>query len=179
MTTRNTVIKGIILFAPIRKIKISYKGKEVTAHKLTIASSICLNIDNAWQKVQTSALLEFLSEGKVTFKPTEGRFPDLWKQGSTITTRMLLNDFLPFGGLHTLYFEKIDAENKIIQTREHDALSKVWDHTIELQYVNKEIFIYQDEIIIYGGILTPLISLLARKFFRHRHKRWQLIVDQQ
>ncbi|WP_207220034.1 hypothetical protein [Emticicia agri] len=175
---RDRLIQGNILFAPIKKTKIQYKGKTVTAHKLTIASSMEMNIDEAWQRVKTSALLEFLSEGKVTFKPTGGHFPETWKQGSTITTRMLINGFFPFGGLHTLFFEKIDEENKIIQTREHDAFAKVWDHTIELQYINKEILVYQDEIIIYGGILTPILSSWARMFFRHRHRRWQLLVDE-
>ena len=42
------------------KIKIDYKGKQVSAHKLTVNSEIPIDIDIAWSKVQTSALLNFV-----------------------------------------------------------------------------------------------------------------------
>jgi hypothetical protein len=28
--------------------------------------------------------------------------------------------FVPFGGIHTLYFEKIDSKNKVLETKEWD-----------------------------------------------------------
>jgi hypothetical protein len=43
----------------IEKIKIDYKLKQVTARKLTVVSEIPIDIDTAWTKVQTSALLNF------------------------------------------------------------------------------------------------------------------------
>jgi hypothetical protein len=35
--------------------------------------------------------------------------------------------------------------------------------------------IYEDEIVIYGGILTDFITLWAKSFYIHRQKRWQLV----
>ena len=78
----------------IDKIKVPFNGTQVTAYKLTVASEICIDIDTAWEKVKTSALLEFVTKGKVIFKPTGGQFPEIWKQGSTITTKMLLYGFI-------------------------------------------------------------------------------------
>lgn len=47
--------------AKIEKIKIDYEGKQVTDCKLTVASEIPIDIDTAWMKVQTSALLNFVA----------------------------------------------------------------------------------------------------------------------
>jgi hypothetical protein len=63
--------------AKIEKVKIDYQGKQVTASKLTVSSEIQIDIDTAWRKVQTSALLNFVTQGKVKFKPSGGQFPEI------------------------------------------------------------------------------------------------------
>ena len=157
------------------KINIDYKGKQVTARKLIVVSQIPIDIDTAWSKVQTSALLNFVADGKVKFKPTGGHFPEIWKEGDTISTKMLVYGFVPFGGLHSLYFEKVDNVNKVLQTREWDNSAKIWDHKISLKKLNDKSIIYEDEIIIYGGIMTDFITFWAKSFYKHRQKRWQLV----
>ena len=161
--------------AKIEKVQVSYKGKEVTARKLIISSAIPMAIDAAWENVQTSKLLEFVASGKVKFKPTEGYFPQRWREGDTVNTKMLFYGFLPFGGIHSLYFEKIDGQNKVLQTREWDKSAKIWDHKISLKYVDDTYIIYEDEVIIYGGILTGFIAKWAKSFYKHRQKRWQIL----
>ena len=157
------------------KINIDYKGKQVTARKLIVVSQIPIDIDTAWSKVQTSALLNFVADGKVKFKPTGGHFPEIWKEGDTVSTKMLVYGFVPFGGLHSLYFEKVDNVNKVLQTREWDNSAKIWDHKISLKKLNDKSIIYEDEIIIYGGIMTDFITSWAKSFYKHRQKRWQLV----
>lgn len=159
----------------IEKVKINYHGKLVTARKLIVTSEIPININDAWQIVQTSKLLEFVSKGKIKFKPINGSFPKLWQQNETVSTKMLLFGFIPFGGIHSLYFENIDNQNKVLQTREKDDSAKVWDHTISLNKINEQKIIYQDLIIIYGGVLTLIITLWAKSFYKHRQKRWQIV----
>ena len=163
----------------IEKIKIDYKGKQVTACKLTVASEIPIDIDTAWTKVQTSALLNFVADRKVKFKPTGGQFPEIWKEGDTVSTKMLVYGFVPFGGLHSLYFEKIDKVNKILQTREWDNSAKVWNHKISLKKLTDKTIMYEDEIVIYGGMLTGFITSWAKSFYKHRQKRWQLVATNQ
>lgn len=157
------------------KIKIDYKDNKVTACKLTITSEIPIDIDTAWSKIQTSALLNFVANGKVKFKPTGGQFPKIWKEGHTVSTKMLVYGFFPFGGLHFLYFEKIDQANFILQTREWDNTAKVWDHKITLKKISDKSIIFEDEIIIYGGVLTSFITWWAKSFYKYRQKRWQLV----
>jgi hypothetical protein len=163
--------------ANIEEIKINYKGREVTAHKLTVSSQIPININTAWEKVQTVALLEFVAKGKLRFKPLDDKFPEIWKQGSTAKTMMYLYGVIPFGGVHTLVVEKIDHESKVVQSKEWDDAAKVWNHRISMKKLSDSSIHYEDEIIIYGGFLTSIISLWAKSFYKHRQKRWQLVAQ--
>lgn len=162
----------------VDKVKLTLDGKEVTGHKLTVASEILIDLDTAWRKLKTSALLEFITNGKVKFLPTGGQFPEIWEQGSTVTTRMLLYCFIPFGGLHSLYFEKIDDANKVLITKEFDMAAKIWNHKISMRKISENKIYYEDEILIYGGLLTIIISWWAKSFYIHRQKRWRLIAKQ-
>lgn len=162
----------------IEKVQINYQGKLVTARKLIVISEIQININDAWQIVKTSKLLKFVSNGKIKFKPISGSFPEIWQQDKTVSTKMLLFGFIPFGGIHSLYFKKIDNENKVLQTREKDDSAKVWDHKISLIELTENKIIYQDLIIIYGGLLTFIITLWAKSFYKHRQKRWQIVAKE-
>lgn len=157
------------------KVAIEYKGKKVLATKLMVASNISLNIKTAWAFVKTSKLLNFITKGKVTFKPLNGMFPIEWEQGSSVKTKMLLYGFLPFGGTHTLFFEKIDEANKILYTKESDSIAKIWNHKITMQKIDDNNIYYKDEVIIYAGILTRFVVLWSKLFYKHRQKRWQLV----
>jgi len=165
------------MMTSIDSITITYKGKEVIARKLTVSSIIPLGIDIVWHKVKTSAVLVFVARGMVSFQPSGGKFPDVWQEGTTVTTRMRLYGIIPMGGLHSLRFEKVDNENNMLQTRESDASAKVWDHRISLKANGPASTFYQDEIIIYGGALTGLITFWAKLFYTHRQKRWQRIAS--
>ncbi len=162
----------------IEKVQINYQGKLVTARKLIVTSEIPININDAWQIVKTSKLLKFVSSRKIKFKPIGGSFPEIWQQDKTVSTKMLLFGFIPFGGIHSLYFEKIDNENKVLQTREKDDSAKVWDHKISLIELTENKIIYQDLIIIYGGLLTFIITLWAKSFYKHRQNRWQIVAKE-
>jgi hypothetical protein len=157
------------------KIQILYKNNLVRAQKLNVSSEIPVDLEKAWAKVKTSALLEFVAKGMIRFVPIKGHFPEIWQEGSTVETRSLLFGFIPFGGVHTLFFEKIDDENKSLQTKEFDDAAKVWNHTITMKKLDSNTILYEDEIIIYGGFLTFFITLWASYFYQHRQKRWLLV----
>ncbi len=163
------------MIATIEKAIAPYNGKVVIANKVIVTSDIPMDIDMAWNKLKTSTLLEFVAKGKVTFKPEDGQFPEMWEEGSTINTSLLLYGFIPFGGTHTLYFEKIDDINKEIRTRESDRGAKLWNHTMTMKKLTDHTTQYKDEILIFGGMMTGIISRWAKSYYIHRHQRWQLV----
>ena len=156
-------------------VTINYKGKSVKAKKLVVTSTIPMPIDSAWNNVKTSDLLIFVTKGFAKMKPTGGAFPKHWIEHDTASTRTRVFGFIPFGGMRHLYFETISDEDYIIQTREWDNGAKVWDHKIQLAPTENNATFYIDEIVIYGGKLTGLITAFAKRFYQHRQKRWQIV----
>lgn len=163
--------------ARIDKTRTTYQGKEVTAYQVTVVSVIPMNIDSAWKKLKTSALLEFVTKGRISFRPEGGKFPPTWEEGKAITTKMLMYGFIPFGGKHSLYFECVDDINKVMKTRESDNSAKIWNHTMSMKKIDDQTTEYKDEILIYGGMMTRFISRWAKSYYVYRHKRWQLVAE--
>ncbi|HET8860969.1 hypothetical protein [Marivirga sp.] len=165
------------LKATVEKIVIEYKGKKVKAKKLTVSSAIPMNIDSAWNNVKTPALLAFVAKGMIRFKPTGVGFPKQWELGETYGAKMRVFGFIPFGGTHYLFIEKIDNENYEIATREWDKSTKVWNHNILMKDLGNGSIYYEDSITIYGGMMTGFITTFAKWFYKHRQKRWQKVAE--
>jgi len=94
------------MVSSIDSVTITYKGKVVTARKLTVSSMIPMGVDAVWHKVKTSAVLVYVARGMVTFQPSDGTFPDVWQEGTFVATLMRLNGIIHIGGLHACRTEK-------------------------------------------------------------------------
>lgn len=167
--------KAVIKVEPIL---IQYQGQTVKAEKLTVSSAIPMHIDSVWNNVKTSDLLIYVTKGYTKLKPKDGAFPKFWTEGDTVFTKSRIFGFLPFGGTRSLYFETISDSERIIQTREWDKKAKVWDHKISLEQTDENTTLYTDEIVIYGGKMTGLITSFAKRFYKHRQKRWQNVATE-
>lgn len=164
--------------AKVEPITIEYKGKKVKAKKLTVRSEIPMDIDSAWKNVKTPALLEFVAEGMIRFKPAGEGFPKQWEVGETYGVKMWVFGFIPFGGTHYLFIDNIDEQNHTITTKEWDRGAKVWNHTILMKDLGEGRIYYEDSITIYGGLMTGMITSFAKRFYKHRQKRWQLVAEE-
>ena len=161
----------------ISEIRLNYKGKSDYGKRLVVKSELPISLKDAWTEVQKSSLLEFVAKGMITFKPLGGKFLDTWEEKMKVKTKMLLWGFIPFGGMHLLEFAKIDEENKVLLTHESDQFAKIWNHKISMEELPLNKVAYRDEVEIYGGALTNIITYWAQFFYRHRHKRWRLVAD--
>ncbi|WP_236136682.1 hypothetical protein [Mongoliitalea daihaiensis] len=164
--------------AIVEPITIEYKGKEVKAKKLTVSSEIPMDIDSAWINVKTPALLEFVAEGMIRFKPLGDGLPKQWEVGETYGVKMRVFGFIPFGGIHYLFIEKIDDENHTIASKEWDRGAKVWNHHVAMKDLGNGRIYYEDSITIYGGLMTGIITSFAKQFYKHRQKRWQIVAEE-
>jgi hypothetical protein len=52
----------------------------------------------------------------------------------------------------------------------------VWNHNISFREVGPGKVSYADEIEIQAGWLTPAIWLFAHLFYRHRQRRWKVLL---
>jgi hypothetical protein len=143
--------------------------------KVTVASILPCHPDHAWDEVQKSALLEEIAGPLVMFRPVGAiRLPDRWQAGTHVYCRSYLFGFLPLG-TRNLFFERIDAEEREIRTRESDPLVRRWDHTIRLRPTADGRTLYSDAIEIQAGIFTLPVWLFAQWFYRHRQRRWIVV----
>ena len=153
--------------------KLQYHGRTVNGKVITISIELPMKIEEAWTSVQKSELFQYVTKGLITFIPIKGKFPEIWKEGMEVKTRMLFFGFIPFGGVHVLNFVKIDDEKHELITNEYDSAAKIWNHKISMEEVKNEgRILYEDKIEIYGGILTPIITWWAKLFYKYRQKKW-------
>lgn len=162
----------------VERVVIEYKGKKVNAKQLTVSSEIPIDLDSAWANVKTPVLLRFVAKGMIRFKAVESRFPKQWEVGQTYGAKMRVFGFIPFGGTHYLFIEKIDDNNNTISTKEWDNGAKVWNHDVTMKDLGNGIIYYEDSITIYGGIMTGFITSFAKRFYKHRQKRWQTVAKE-
>ena len=165
---------------PVTKVEtlfITYEGRTVRARKLTVQSEIPIAIDAAWANVKTPALLQFVAKGMITFKSINGSFPKQWEAGKTYGVKMRIFGLIPFGSIHYLSIMKIHDANFKIQTKEWDNGAKVWNHDVIMRDLGNGSIYYEDTITIYGGMMTGLITTFAKKFYRYRQNRWQIVAE--
>lgn len=162
--------------AELEKIYIEYKGDIVKVRRLTVSSTIPIEITRAWQNVQTPELLQFVGKGMIKFKSVDDEgFPRKWQEGHTYRAKMRVFGFIPFGGIHYLKIVEIDSSNYKISTNEWDKPAKVWNHEIRIKAIGTDSIYYEDSIEIYGGFMTGFIATFAKFFYKHRQKRWQIV----
>ena len=164
--------------AKVEPIIIDYNGSKVKAKKLTVHSEISIGIDTAWENVKSPALLEFVAKGMINFKSVNGSFPKQWKVAQTYGFKSRVFGIIPFGGIHYLYVEKIDDINYMLSTKEWDSGVKIWNHLITIRKLDDGKIYYEDSITIYAGIMTGFITTFAKRFYKHRQKRWQIVAKE-
>lgn len=164
--------------AEVERVRIEYQGDSVHARKLTVTSVIPMNIDMAWENVQTPELLQFVAKGMIKFKPVDEDLPKQWDTGTTYRVKMRIFGFIPFGGIHYLYISTLDSANYLISTREWDKSANVWNHEVKMIALGTDSIFYEDSIVIYGGAKTGFITAFAKIFYEHRQKRWQIVAKE-
>ena len=143
--------------------------------RVFVESVLSCDADRAWAAVQTSALLLEVASPLVTIRPLPGEtLPQRWSESTTLRFRSYLLCLIPMG-TRTIFFERIDPEQREIQSREHDPLIRRWDHLVRVKPIGPAQCTYSDEIEIEAGLLTPLVWLFAQVFYRHRQRRWQAV----
>jgi hypothetical protein len=131
--------------------------------------------EKVWAELQTSAVHREIIRPLMRFHALDAPgAPERWSQGSTYRFRCYLFGVIPLG-VHTILIERIDPVALEIQSREHEALVRHWDHLIRIRPTPDGHALYSDEIEITAGLLTPLVWAFAQWFYRHRQRRWRRI----
>jgi hypothetical protein len=144
--------------------------------KVSVRSVLACPPAFVWDMVQTSALFFEVIRPLLRVKPLPGNlFPPRWLEGESVSCRMYLFGWLPLGK-HTIRFDRIDQQRRQIQTKESGRLIRRFRHRIEVAPAGGGNALYSDEVELDFGPLTHAAGVLARFFFRHRHRRWKELI---
>ncbi len=151
-------------------------GKTWQGRQIVVESFFPYQRDVVWSKLQTTYSLQFICKPLLYFKPQRGAtLKAAWSEGDTAKLRLVGYGFVPLGN-HNIHLETIDADNYRIQSRESGQILKIWDHLITLEPTTDGT-LYTDLVNIYAGALTGFVAWWATHLYRHRQKRWQLLLE--
>ncbi len=132
-----------------------------------------------WMKIIEPKSLQFVASPILGFIPDEdGALDGEWIVGKKYHLRLYFLKFIPLGS-HTIELVKIDKAANTISSKEKGKLARVWNHDITFHEVSPGKVHYTDKIEIRAGLLSPMIWLFAHFFYRHRQRRWKLLLEKQ
>lgn len=129
--------------------------------------------DAVWAAVKTPSAFRTVTRGLLAM-PVIRRRQDEWREGETVVGWVFLFGFLPFSR-HHLHVASIDESTRTLSSREFGGVIKTWNHDIEINPIDAKTCRYRDRIEIEAGVMTPVIVVYARWFYRMRQRRWQAL----
>ncbi len=140
--------------------------------KLTLRQLLPCPFEQAVAQIKTPRLMQFIAHPLVKFLPADGtRVPDEW-EATTYWFDLKLFGLIPFGKQAVSISFPESKEGFRLRDNGHSALITRWDHQIRISREGEQVM-YEDNIDLNAGLLTPLVWVFARIFFGHRHRRWR------
>ncbi len=135
--------------------------------------------EQLWDAISRPESLRFVAAPLLRFEPVvAGDLDGEWVVGKTYPLRLHLFGFFP-AGEHRITLASIDRAANRIESKESGALSPVWNHTIRFHPLEEGKLHYTDEIEIQAGLLTGVVWAFAHLFYRHRQRRWKMLLRRQ
>ncbi len=141
-----------------------------------VSSSLSASADAVWNAVKTPGAFRKVTRGLLAM-PVINQRRDEWREGETVIGWVFLFGFIPFSR-HHLHIAKIDDQARTLSSRERGGLLKRWDHDIIVTHVSPDTCSYRDRIDIDAGVVTPVVVLYAKFFYRIRQRRWRILAKE-
>ena len=146
--------------------------------RIDVSTYLPCTFDQAVTHVRTSKLLQFVAAPLVRFTAVNpAHFPESWFE-ATFWVRLHIFSLVPFGQQAIVISMPQTETGFALRDAGHSALIKTWDHLIIIE-PQADGVLYRDRVEVRAGVLTPFIWLFAQLFYRHRQRRWRVLVDQE
>ena len=133
--------------------------------------------EQLWQRITQPESLRFVAAPLITFQPLAGEdLASSWQEGSTSVFRLHFLGIVPLGR-HSITIATLDEAQHRIISNESGSLTKVWNHEIHFHSLDEGKSYYVDEVEIQAGLLTLPVWLFANVFYRHRQRRWKVLLN--
>ena len=148
-------------------------GKSKKGIRITISSILDNSSEKIWNKLLDVETLIYICEPLATFKTKEKNLIK-WELNKEYVFKLFIYRFIPFGN-HKIILEKIDENSKIIISKEHNSIVKIWNHKIRMEDKGENCIKYTDEVELYAGVFTSFVAIWGIIFYKHRQKKWKKI----
>ena len=140
------------------------------------STRLSASADVIWAAVKAPTAFRRVTRGLLRMPVIRER-DDEWREGETIVGWVFLFGVLPFSR-HHLHIARIDDSTRVLSSREHGGIVRVWNHDIEVTALDDSSCGYRDRIEIKAGLLTPVIALYAHWFYLMRQRRWRVLAKE-
>lgn len=152
----------------------SNSGKYKRGVRIIISSILKSSSEKIWNKILNIETLTHICKPMATFKPLSKKQNLKWETDKEYIFKLFIYGFIPFGN-HKIVLEKLDRNDKVIVSKEHNGIVKIWNHKITMENEENNTIKYTDEVEIYAGAFTLFVAAWGRLFYKHRQKKWQKI----
>ena len=161
----------------MKKILLKYNNGNIKKGlKISISSILNNSTEKIWDKILNIETLIEICKPMARFKLISNENIMKWELNKEYIFKLLIYGFLPFGR-HKIILEILDEKNKIILSKEHNSIVKIWNHKILMENIEENKTKYTDEVEIYAGIFTIFVAVWAKIFYKHRQKKWKKISE--
>lgn len=144
------------------------------------ATTLEAPIESVLALLERPALLRHISFPLIVFQPREkGGFPARWTEGDH-RVFMWQFGFLPIGPQTVSISRGKNPDGSVwIRDDGHGSIARRWDHRITIAVQDAETTLYEDEVALEAGWLTPAVAGFAHVFYRWRQFRWRALARNQ
>jgi hypothetical protein len=142
--------------------------------RVKVSSTLDASANRVWELLQKPSTLQFVAAGMVHYQ-SEDTFPSRWCVGEQVNLKPKLFNWFDQGD-YFVTFTDIDDLDLTMATSEKSATISHWRHTMRVTEVSGSQCVYTDEIYIEAGSQTRLVGVFAHVFYRHRHRRWRVLL---
>ncbi len=144
--------------------------------RVRIRTKIAAPTERVWAEVQTPRLFLHITAPLVRFAPVSGEIPAEFEEGR-FDVKLKLFGVVPMGEQAIVVTKHVGQEDGALVWKIRDnGFSRMipkWDHWIVLRRTGPAETLYEDDVTIEAGLLTPFIWAFAALFYRWRQHRWR------
>ncbi len=160
--------------------KINYNNKYVNGKIVSISSYFNHNADHFFSqeliKQNTAKIVKPLAH--ILFLK-ENKDSGFWKEGFDYELEIKPFGLLNVWGVHHIKVVSIDKQKTEIITIEKNNICKVWNHKLTFKKVSENETEYTDEVTLYAGCLTGILSYFLIYSYKKRHQNWRKLLLEQ
>jgi hypothetical protein len=141
-----------------------------------VSTTFDTTTEKLWEKIVNPKVLQRVAFPLLTFTPKQGSdFSQPWSENTTYDVSLHFFGCIPMGS-HRIRLTEMNRKTNEIHSTESGSLAKTWNHIIRFNRKGNQVE-YSDEVEIKAGIMTFPIWLFANFFYRHRQRKWKMILS--